>query len=471
MQNLPRVALVGRPNVGKSTLFNRIVGSRQAVVADIAGTTRDRLERVVEWEGHEFVVVDMAGLELTLTEQNEITRGMHQQVEKALATAGVIIWVVDAKDGLTRGDELTAALLRRQHKPVIVAVNKADNAKLELSQYDFSRFGFEPLIPVSAIHGHNAETLLSAIIAVLPDATEAEVPDEKELRLAIIGRPNVGKSTLLNALTSENRAVVSAIAGTTRDSVDTVLPAKEIFPNIFTKWDRVRLIDTAGIRQRGKIDRSIEGWSVLRTYDAIDAAEVVLFVIDATVSLVHQDLQVAERIVQAGRAIVFMVNKWDAILVKKNLIAGTPEDSEAQEVFLDMLRAKMQFMPWVQVLFLSAKEGINLDVIGKLVLNAYVAWTKKIEQPELDELAAELAKMPRLKSLQKITYQHASPPVFHLHVHGEHLPHFSTVRFVENALRDFFNLGPTPIKIWTVTASARANKKNEQYTDRKRSED
>ncbi len=459
MNNLPRVALVGRPNVGKSTLFNRLVGSRQAVVADIAGTTRDRLERPVQWRGHQFIIVDMAGLEPALTEKNEISQGMQEQVNRALKDAAVIIWVTDAAAGLLPGDELSAELLRRQHKPVVVAANKADNDKLELGQYEFSQFGFEDMVPISAVHARNIDPLLDAVVALLPEPTEeVELHDEKELRLAIIGRPNVGKSTLLNALTQDNRAVVSAEAGTTRDAVDTIVPARELFPNTYTKWQTVRLIDTAGIRRRGKIDRQIEGWSVLRTFDTIDASEVVLFVIDATEKLVHQDLQVAERVVTAGRAIVLLVNKWDAVLEKKNLIGGTPEDDEAQSEFLNDLRSKMQFMPWVQVLFMSAQKGINLDVIGKLVLNAFVAWSRKIDQKDLDELTVQLAKMPRLKSLRKITYQHASPPVFHLHVHGHHLPHFSTTRYVENALRDFFDMGPTPMKIWTVTTSAGGKK-------------
>jgi GTPase len=459
MSSVYKVALVGRPNVGKSTLFNRIIGGRHAVVSDIAGTTRDRLERPVDYKGKRFVLVDMAGLEPALSDKNEISQGMQRQVERALKDSSAIIWVTDAVAGLTPSDEMAAELLRRQHKPVVVAVNKADNSNQELGQYEFSRFGFETMVPISAIHGRNVETLLDALVEALPEEPVAVENDDRELRLAIVGRPNVGKSTLLNAMTHDFRSVTSAIGGTTRDAVDTVLSATEVFGETFTKWKTVRLIDTAGIRRRGKIDRSIEGWSVLRSYAAIDAAEVVLFVIDATEKLVHQDLQVANRVTDAGRALVLVVNKWDAVLEAKGFVAGTPEDDEAQSDFLNDLREQMAFMPWVQVLFLSALTGTNVHVIGKLVLNAYVAWSQDIDQNELDELAEQLKKMPRLKNLRRITYEHASPPVFFLHVHGEYLPHFSTNRYVENALRDFFNMGPTPIKIWTQTQSTRKQKK------------
>jgi GTP-binding protein len=281
--------------------------------------------------------------------------------------------------------------------------------------------------------------------------TGSVLEEERELKLAITGRPNVGKSTLLNALVGEERAVVSPIAGTTRDAVDTVLPASNLFGDIFTRWRTVRVVDTAGIRRRGSIDRSIEGWSVLRSYDAIDAADVTLLLLDATEGLVHQDTQVMQRVVDAGKPLVLIINKWDLILKEKDIIAGTEEDDAAQEAFLDDLRRKLQFISWVQVLFLSAATGLHVKVIGKLVNNAYVAWSKVIDQDELDELAKEIKKFPRLNNLKKITFEHSQPPVFHIHTEGKAAPHFSTRRYVENVLRDYFELGPTPIKIWSET--------------------
>lgn len=450
MYSLPVVALVGRPNVGKSTLFNRLIGRRQAVVADIAGTTRDRLERDVAWKEREFTIVDMAGLEPALKEKTEIRQGMQQQVERALQLADVIIWVVDGQEGPTQADAIVAELLRRLHKPVVVAANKCDNPKENGIEYEFSRFGFGDTHRVSAIHGTGVEPVLDAILEVLPENKQRVEPveDERELRIALVGRPNVGKSTLLNALVGDNRSVVSAEGGTTRDSVDTVLSATGVFGRTFTRWRTVRIIDTAGIRKSGKIDRSIEGWSVLRTFDAIDDAEVVLLVLDAHEGLVHQDLQVAERIVDAGRPLILVLNKWDAVLAAKNIIPGTPEDQEEQEKVLSSLLHKLPFMHWVQVLFISASRGINIDFIGKLILNAYIAWSKQPDQADLDALAKHLRGNPRLANLQKISFEHNQPPVFHVHIHGRELPHFSTRRFIENTIRDMFEIGPTPIKIW-----------------------
>lgn len=451
MNSLPRVALVGRPNVGKSTLFNRLVGGRQAVVADIAGTTRDRLERPVSWNKHPFLIVDMAGLEPTLTETNEISEGMQRQVQFALETAAVIIWVVDNSAGVTAVDRLIAELLRRIGKPVIIAANKCDHPKHELNQFEFAEFGFA-IHPVSALHNLGVEPLLDEVVSVLPVVGEvAPLEDDRELKLAITGRPNVGKSTLLNALVGAERALVSPIAGTTRDAVDTIVPADHLFGRIFTRWNTVRFIDTAGIRRRGKIDRSIEGWSVLRSYDAIDEADVTLLLLDATEGLVHQDTQVMQRVVDAGRPLVLIINKWDLILEEKGLIAGTDEDEATQDDFLDGLRFKLPFLSWVQVLFLSAETGMHVGVIGKLVNNAYVAWSREIDQKDLDEVSKELRKFARLKNLRTITFEHSKPPVFHVHTEGKELPHFSTRRYIENTLRDYFELGPTPIKIWVET--------------------
>jgi GTP-binding protein len=391
----------------------------------------------------------MAGLEPTLTEQNEIRAGMQRQVQAALKEADLVLWVVDSAEGPTQSDRLIAELLRRLGKKVVVAANKRDHPKHEMAVLEFAEFGFTPVLGISAMHDLGMLELLDAVVAALPTKGQTAAPkDEREMTLAIVGRPNVGKSTLLNALVGTERSVVSAEAGTTRDAVDTVLPATDLFGRIFTPWRTVRIVDTAGIRRRGKIDRSIEGWSVLRSYAAIDAADVTLLLVDAIEGLVHQDTQVVERLLNAGKPLVLLVNKWDIVLEKAGIIAGTPEDDEKQAEFLTILRRKLVFIHWAPVLFLSAHTGLHLDVIGRLVNSVYIAWSKEIDQNELNELTKQLRKMPRLNNLQKVTFEHAKPPVFHIHVHGKDLPHFSTRRYVENALRDFFELGPTPIKLW-----------------------
>ena len=449
-----QVALLGRPNVGKSTLFNRLLKRRQAVVSETAGTTRDRLQEIVTFNGSSFVLVDMAGIEPALTEKNEISMGMQRQVEQALADAAILVWVVDSSTGVTQQDEKVAELLRRLNKPVIVAVNKCDDPKHELMRYEFTRFGFEPILPISAVHARGIDELLNAVVKNLQElpprneVIEFDDQQDRELRLAIIGRPNVGKSTLLNALTGEDRAVVSPISGTTRDSVDTVLPARDFFDGTFTRFKDVRIIDTAGIRQRSKMGHTVEAWSVLRSMDTIDAAQVTLLVIDASEHMTHQDLTVAERILHAGRPLIIVANKWDLYLENRDIVPGTVEAEQAQEIFQAKLLNRAPFLAWCQLLFISAKEGFNIQYLGKLVVRAYNAWSREIDQTELDGLVTELKKTPRLRSLKHIEFGHAQPPVFIIHVDTTEILHFTVRRYVERALRDFFDLGPTPIKLW-----------------------
>jgi GTP-binding protein len=449
--------------VGKSTLFNRILGTRHAVVSDIPGTTRDRLERTITWGERQWTLVDMAGLEPSFQPGDEISAGMQEQVQRALGSALLVVWVVDAASGPTSVDSVIAELLRRIGKPVVVAANKCDHPQHELRSLEFAEFGFEPIIALSAFHDRGTTDLLQAIAAALPTEVVEQVDEnrEKELYLAIAGRPNVGKSTLINALVGEARAVVSAVAGTTRDAVDTLLPAEALFGRMYTRWEAIRLIDTAGIRRRGKIDRSVEGWSVLRSYAAIDEADVVLLLIDATEQLVHQDTQVLDRIVQAGKPFILLVNKWDAVLSKHKEEWGGEQDDARQALFLDRLRRKLAFAHWAPVLFLSAKEQLNTRVIGRLVNDSYIAWSRELTQADLDELATHLrASQPRLRNLTSLRQTATKPPVFHIDMHGQKVPHFSTRRAVENALRDTFNLGPTPIKIWAAMSGDRVKDKD-----------
>ena len=448
----PRVALVGRPNVGKSTLYNRLIGKRIAVVADVAGTTRDRLENPVDWEGRRFWLMDMAGLEPSLSDDTELSRGTQAQVFKALADADLVLWVVDGRAGLTLADEQIATQLRALHKPVLVVVNKTDHPKHEVAQYEFAQFGFIDTFPISALNGRNASDLLDRIIELIPGEIQELIQDPEEIRISIVGRPNVGKSTLLNQLAGEERSVVSPIAGTTRDSVDSVIPAAQLFGSTYTKWKRVRIIDTAGIRRRGKIEYGIESWSLVRTLDAVDQSQVVLLLLDAEDGIAMQDLHIAQKITDSGRAMIILLNKWDTVLAAKHIEQGSEQEESAQSEFLTTLRNMAPFLHWVQVLFMSAKESINLEVVGKLVLSAYTAWSFDVPQEELDELAIHIRKTPAMRNLQRLELQSTQPPIFRLYIEGRALPHFSSHRFVENALRDFFNLGPTPIKIWSQTS-------------------
>lgn len=449
------VALLGRPNVGKSTLFNRLLKKRKAVVSATAGTTRDRLKHLLSFNDHQAVLMDMAGLEPALTDKNEISAGMQRQVEQALAEADVIIWVVDGSEGATSQDEMIAELIRRLQKPVIVAVNKCDHSSHASNHFEFLRFGFEPVIALSAVHATGVTELTQAVataLAALPPKSELPTDftdqEDRELKLALLGRPNVGKSTLLNQLAGSDRAVVSAVSGTTRDAVDTVLPAVHLFGKTFTRFQTVRVIDTAGIRQRGKMGHEIEAWSVLRSLDAAEEAHVVLLVIDGTEGVTHQDLIVAEKVLAAGRPLILAVNKWDAVLAEDNLLPATVEAEAAQEKMLGRLLSRAPFLAWAQVIFISAKTGLHVEYLGQLINRAYQAWSKLPDQKEVTELANALRTHPRLKNLRSLEVKRAQPPVFILHVDGATLPHFTTRRMVDRALRDALSIGPTPIKLW-----------------------
>ena len=456
MPNLCRIGLVGRPNVGKSSLYNRMLGKRIAVVADEAGTTRDRLESNAQFGGHDCVLFDLAGIETKLAE-GELNRAVQAQVAVSLQQADILVWVVDGKQGSDAQDEQIAQLLRRLGHPILLAVNKCDSVRADEQLFEFARFGITPQVALSAVHGRGIRDLFDALGEVVttwytehPEALA--ISTDRELKIALAGRPNVGKSTLLNTLAGDNRSVVSSVAGTTRDAVDTVIPSQTLFYKTFTQWKTVRIIDTAGVRRRGKIGHEVEAWSVVRTMDAVDSAEVVLLMLDAVEGLVHQDLQVAQLIVDSGRALVMVINKWDLVLAKYGAEVGSEKEQELQEKQLDSLRRQLPFLHWCTVLFLSAQSAQNVQIIGRTVLNAYQAWSMQIPQTELDELADSLRHTPRLKNLQRITLEHSRPPVFHIHVEGKQLPHFSTTRYIENALRDTFTIGSTPIKIWNVAS-------------------
>lgn len=463
---LPIVALIGRPNVGKSTLFNRLLGKRRAVISDEAGTTRDTISAEMSYKGRHFILMDMAGLEPTFAEakQNtpeEILRPMQKKAMDGLNAADVVLWLVDVNEENHGADDKVSELLRQKKKVIIVA-NKCDNPNKESQIAEFYRFGVEKVVGISAIHQRGIDELLSGIYDLLPEEVRRDndlEPDylndkdpERELRIGIVGRPNVGKSTLLNSLIGEDRSVVSSIAGTTRDTVDAVIPVRDWFRDSFVKWNRIRFIDTAGIRRRGKIGQSIESWSVLRSIEAIEEAQIILALLDANEGLTHQDMQVLQKVVDSGRPLIVLVNKWDEILKRKGLELGSEGEEALQDEYLGKMLRQVPFLHWVQVMFVSAKDSLNLAPLGKVVIRAYNAWNRKVTDEQLAALTEELKKYSRLNNLMKVEYQHARPPVFILHVEGRNLPHFSTIRFVENVIRENIDFSSTPIKIWTNTS-------------------
>lgn len=453
----PIVALVGRPNVGKSTLFNRLVGQRKAIIEDLAGTTRDRLYGDADWGGRDFIVVDTGGLEFGLLtsgtghkpQEMEPTRSVgfqagvssrlflkeiRQQAELAIAEAEVIVFLVDAETGLTGPDQDIANLLRRTEKPVLLAVNKADNKARRDAAVDFYALSLGEPIPVSALHGTGTGDLLDAIIESLPIVDEVEAEDEA-IKIAILGRPNVGKSSLLNKLLGEERVIVSAVPGTTRDAIDTRIEYEGL--------DLV-LIDTAGIRRRGKIEPGVEKHSFLRSLKAVSRADVCLLLIDATEIITAQDAHIAGYILQEVKSVVVIVNKWD--LVKK--------DTYTMHQFTAAIRSDLKFLDYVPMLFISAKTGQRVNKVLPLALQVQEERLRRIPTGELNRLLHEaVAKHPpkgnhrhRLKFLYA-TQARSDPPTIVFFVNNSELVHFSYERYLENQLRQRYGFMGTPLRL------------------------
>jgi GTP-binding protein len=427
----PLVALVGRPNVGKSTLFNRLIGEPYAVVHEAPGTTRDRLYGTVEWRGVEFTLVDTGGIGLEV--EGDIMAGTLAQAQEAIAEADVIVFLVDAQTGLTPADADIARLLRRTQKPVLLAVNKAEGPRRALGAVEFHALGLGEPIPLSAIHGTGTAELLDAILAVLPPAA-AEAPAEEEIGLAIVGRPNVGKSSLLNAIVGTPRSIVSAIPGTTRDAVDTVFEYRD---------QRLRLIDTAGIRRRGRITPGVERYSVLRALRAIDRADVVALVLDAQEGVTAQDAHVAGYIQQACRGVLLVLNKWD-------LVAKVPR---IQAEYTTHVRRALQFLDYAPLLFVSAKTGQGVRQVLDTALAAAAEYAKRVPTARLNTVIAEavrahpLSERGRRLKVLYVTQASTRPPTFVFFVNDPSLLHFSYVRYLENQLRQHFGFEGTCIKL------------------------
>jgi GTP-binding protein len=449
----PIVALVGRPNVGKSTLFNRIVGRRLAVVHDQPGTTRDRLHASAEWNGVLFTVVDTGGIEV-LPDTVMVGRRpgpervlaqdsapfiplMRAQAEQAIYEADVIIFVTDVTSGLTPADEEVAEILRRSRCPVFLAANKADNPRLREAALEFYTLGLETLYPVSALHGSGVADLLDDVVEAFPGpAEERETSSEEEgVKLAIVGRPNVGKSSLLNKLLGEERAIVSPIPGTTRDAIDTHL-----------EWEGtpVTLIDTAGIRRPGKVERGVEHFSVLRALRAIQRADVALLVIDGIEGVTAQDTHVASLILEEWASVVVLINKWDAV----------EKDTYTMDEYIQWVRGALRFMDYVPVLFISALTGQRVHRVVPAALAVQEARFLRIPTGELNRLVQDAlarhappSKRGKRLKIYYVSQPGVDPPTFVFHVNDPDLVHFSYERYLENRLRDSHDFSGTPLRL------------------------
>ena len=427
---LPVVAIVGRPNVGKSTLFNRIINRRLAIVEDKPGVTRDRNYAQAEWMGHKFDLIDTGGI---TWEGGKIEEEIRAQAEIAIEEADVIVMLTSVVNHMTDLDERVAHLLYRTKKPVILAVNKADNPEQRNDIYDFYSLGLGDPIPVSSSHGTGIGDLLDAIVAKFPEDKDTQAEDV--ISFSVIGRPNVGKSSIVNKLLGEDRVIVANEEGTTRDAVDTP----------FTKDGvKFKVVDTAGIRRRGKVYEKTEKYSVLRAMSAIERSDVVLLVLDASTGIREQDKHVAGYAHEAGRGIIIVVNKWD--LPKKN--------STSAKEFEREIRAEFQYLDYAPILFVSAKTGQRLDQIPSMVKEVYDNQNQRIQSSVLNDLLLEASKLvptPMVKGkrlrVYYMTQVSTNPPTFVVFVNDPELMHFSYERFLINQLRQNFDFTGTPIKI------------------------
>ncbi|MFC0470303.1 ribosome biogenesis GTPase Der [Halalkalibacter kiskunsagensis] len=428
----PVVAIVGRPNVGKSTIFNRIVGERVAIVEDMPGVTRDRIYSKGEWLNREFNLIDTGGIELG---DEPLLIQMRAQAELAIKEADVIIFIVNGREGITSADQEVAKILFRSDKPVVLGVNKIDNPDMHEELYEFYSLGMDTPYPISGSHGLGLGDLLDQVINYFPN--EEEDPyDEETIRISLIGRPNVGKSSIVNAMLGEERVIVSNIPGTTRDAIDTPFTRDE--------QDYV-LIDTAGMRKRGKVYEATEKYSVLRSLKAIERSNVVLVVINAEEGLIEQDKKIAGYAHEAGRAVILVVNKWDAV----------EKDDKTMKNFEQKLREELLFLTYAPILFVSAKTKQRLHQVLPMVKRVSENHHLRVATNVLNDMIMDAVAMnptptdkgKRLK-INYVTQVAVEPPTFVFFVNEPELMHFSYERFLENRLRATFDFEGTPIKIF-----------------------
>jgi len=431
----PVVAIVGRPNVGKSTLVNRIVGGRTAIVEQHPGVTRDRKELAASWAGRDFVVVDTGGWlppSAAAEDPAVLVRQVSEQAERAMADADVVLCVVDVTVGVLEEDDAVARVLQRAKKPVIVAVNKVDDERREADAWQFERLGLGTPFPISATHGRGTGDLLDAVVAQLPLPAEVPEAEPDAFSVAIVGRPNVGKSTLFNRLVGDERAVVHDAPGTTRDAIDTVVETPE---------GRLRFVDTAGMRRRSRIDESTEYYGLLRALEAVDRADAALLVVDADAGVSHQDQRLAERVDAAGTAIVVVLNKWDLI-----------DDADRRARVLEDVHDRLGFLGYAPVLKVSARTGRNLKEVLPALRQAEEAYHRRVPTAALNRLLQEAQAAhpppPVRRHRPRILYatQGATdPPTFT--VFASHDLPATYLRYLERKIREGFDLGPTPVKL------------------------
>ena len=430
----PTVAIVGRPNVGKSTLFNLLIGERRSIVEDTPGVTRDRIYGEVEWRNRRFLLVDTGGIEPK--SDDIILKQMRRQAEVALESADVIIFLVDAKAGLVADDREIASMLKKSRKPVVIAVNKADKiGEPPAELYEFYELGFDTdPIAVSSLHRLGAGDLLDAVYEYFPNEDEESFEDGR-INVAVIGKPNAGKSSIVNRMVGEERSIVSDIPGTTRDAVDTLLTTDE---GVFN------LIDTAGIRRKSKIEDRIEHYSVLRAKTAVDRADVCLIMIDAGEGITEQDEKIAGIAHEAGKASIIVVNKWDSI----------EKDTHSVKAFTDRIRIALAYMPYAPIAFVSAKTGQRVTGLFEKINHVYERANFRVTTGMLNDLLSDAMtrhqppsdKGKRLR-IYYATQTSVAPPTFTFFCNDAELFHFSYQRYLENCLRETFDFEGTPIRI------------------------
>ncbi len=429
----PVVAVVGRPNVGKSTLFNKLIGKRLSIVEDTPGVTRDRIYSECEWRGQQFMLVDTGGIEPRT--DDVILSQMRRQAQLAIEKADVIILVVDLKSGVTANDADIAMMLQKSGKPVVLCVNKCDSlGEVSPDFYEFYNLGLGDPYPVSSVHGHGTGDLLDAVFEHLDFDKEEEYGDDY-IKVAVIGKPNVGKSSLINRIAGEERVIVSNIAGTTRDATDTVIE---------NEHGKYVFIDTAGIRRKSKVEEAVERYSVLRAYMAVDRADVAVIVIDATVGFTEQDSKVAGYAHEQGKGCVVAVNKWDAV----------EKDGNTMNEFKKKLENDFSFMSYVPFLFISALTGQRVEKLYDLIRHVHEKNSMRITTGMLNDMLAYATarvqppsdKGKRLK-IYYMTQASTKPPTFVCFVNRAELFHFSYQRYLENQIRETFQLDGTPIRM------------------------
>ncbi|MBW6471730.1 MAG: ribosome biogenesis GTPase Der [Anaerolineaceae bacterium] len=445
--NKPIVALVGRPNVGKSTLFNRLTGERKAIVDDIPGTTRDRLMSEAEWTGRPFYVIDTGGIDPSVGGRTPLSIGsanfieeIKAQAEIAIEDADTILFVVDAISGVTPADQEVAEILRRKQKtingelvpPILLVANKADSKTFREEVYQFYELGMGEPFAVSAVHGTGTGDLLDALVATFPEDLEKE--EDESVKIALVGKPNVGKSSLLNRLIGKERMIVSSIPGTTRDAIDSKMEIDGL---------PITLIDTAGIRRRGKVEQGVEKYSVLRSMRAIERADVALLLIDAIEGITAQDAHIAGYILEARKSCVVVVNKWDAI----------EKDTHTMVAFTEQIRKDLNFMDYVPLLFISAKTGQRIEQVMPMALKVQEERLARMTTSTLNRIIQHVQDMHtpsragRVFKMYYGTQVRSDPPTFMIYCNEPKLAHFTFIRFIENTIREEYPFTGTPIFI------------------------